>query len=135
MPQPKHTRQREQIITVITASETAISAQQVYEALHSCLPTLAKSTVYRNLNMMAEEGLIRRVYMDGMAKYEAAVLHRHYLTCLKCGAKTTFDECPIRDFEDEVSRDTGFSIAAHNLELFGYCPRCKNHKDGENKEP
>jgi Fe2+ or Zn2+ uptake regulation protein len=131
MARLKRTRQREQIIAAIPESKAAMSAQQVYEALCSGLPTLAKSTVYRNLNMMTAEGLIRRVYMDGMAKYEAALRHRHYLTCLKCGATTTFDECPIRDFEDEVSRDTGFSIAAHNLELFGYCPRCKNHKDGE----
>ena len=52
--------------------------------------------------------------------------HTHYVVCKNCRKKVDLPECPLRELEKNISNSTGFKITSHNLELEGYCNKCKN---------
>jgi Fur family ferric uptake transcriptional regulator len=50
--------------------------------------------------------------------------HHHHLICLKCG-KIIPLECPLKDYEEQISDQTKYNIFEHRLKLYGLCPDCK----------
>jgi Fur family ferric uptake transcriptional regulator len=40
----------------------------------------------------------------------------------------TIGHCPIEDYENSLQKTTDFDITGHKLEVYGYCPQCKNKK-------
>lgn len=94
---------------------------------------LAQSSVYRNLVVLEEAGLVRRLVTDGeFARYELAeelTEHHHHLVCVQCGR---IDDVPadahlersLADATDEIARTTGFRTQHHRIDLVGLCRRC-----------
>jgi Fur family ferric uptake transcriptional regulator len=72
-------------------------------------------------------GFVRRIHAeDGCRGYAAASLgHRHHLICRLCGAAVEFDGCNLSPFLARVSRETGYTIEGHLLELVGLCQACQ----------
>jgi len=63
----KHSKQRELIRQTVQHSPEHLTADQVYEQLKTEHATLSLGTVYRNLNLLAEQGVIRRIPVSGGA--------------------------------------------------------------------
>ena len=95
--------------------------------------SLATSTVYRNLTVLEELGVVHRVITNGeFAHYELAedlTEHHHHLVCSNCGAVDDVKASPkleqsVRDAAREIARRTGFRTERHLLDLIGRCSRC-----------
>ena len=94
---------------------------------------LALSSAYRNLAVLEQAGVIRRIASDeDFARYELAedlTEHHHHLMCESCGLVEDF-EVPARlersvDAElAEISERRGFRVRSHRLDVVGLCPRC-----------
>ena len=83
------------------------------------------TTVYRSLDAYVDAGLVRRsIYDDGIARYEIAAEHRHFLTCTACKKSVPLSVCPFEQLEEQLVRETGFQISGHKMEFFGLCPEC-----------
>lgn len=96
-------------------------------------PALALSSAYRNLAVMEEAGVVRRlVHGTDHAHYELAeelTRHHHHLICESCGSVSdvTFDERLERSLGrtfQRVADETGFVPRHHAIDLFGRCPDC-----------
>ena len=121
----KNTKQRAAILQVLEESADPMSAEEVYQALHGREPSLALSTVYRNLERFCADNLVQRETTgDGPVRYAPARRHSHYLVCTQCAARVKLDGCPLAQLEEGLARDTGFSIEGHSLTIYGKCPRC-----------
>jgi Fe2+ or Zn2+ uptake regulation protein len=92
-----------------------------------------QSSVYRNLGVLEQVGVVRRVITEeGVARYELAedlTRHHHHLVCRICG--TVEDVTMPASLERTVQRaleraaaGTGFEGVAHRLDLIGTCRRC-----------
>lgn len=96
-------------------------------------PTLAQSSVYRNLATMEEAGVVRRlVHRGDHAHFELAeplTGHHHHLICEGCGtvADVTLpdrvEHAMDRTF-DEVASASGFSPTHHVVDIYGTCASC-----------
>lgn len=104
-----------------------MSAEQLLKSARQACPTMALTTVYRNLEqLMAQESVQRIMYPDGTARYEAVqAVHHHYLICMECKKSIQLPMCPVNQLEQSIISETGYEITSHNLELFGYCPACQ----------
>ena len=104
-----------------------MSAEQLLKSARQACPTMALTTVYRNLEqLMAQESVQRIMYPDGTARYEAVqAVHHHYLICMECKKSIQLPICPVNQLEQSIVEETGSEITSHNLELFGYCPACQ----------
>lgn len=121
----RQTPQRRAILSAVSAAQAPQTAEQIFDAVANAFPRLALTTVYRSLDAYAEAGLIRRsIYDDGIARYEIAAEHRHFLTCTACKKSVPLSVCPFEQLEEQLVRETGFQISGHKMEFFGLCPAC-----------
>lgn len=126
----RQTPQRKKILSVVQESEAPLTAEQVYEKSIVEFPKLALTTVYRSLEAFAEEGVLSRsIHSDGVAHYQLSERHRHYLTCVECKKSVPLPGCPFEQLEEELVKETGFSISEHRMEFFGKCPNCQKKSE------
>ncbi|MGJ8632846.1 MAG: Fur family transcriptional regulator [Luteolibacter sp.] len=87
-----------------------------------------KATVYRLLQRLTENGIIRRLGLHERAAYFTLLQpgkHSDYLICTGCGKiESVKAPCPVHDLEDEIREKTGYQNLYHELEFFGTCPTC-----------
>lgn len=122
----KNTKQRNAIMEIIKESAEPVSAEEIFARLRDEYPSLALSTVYRNLERFAADALIHKdVFNDGIVRYSFSDEHHgHYLVCTECSNKIKIDECPLTCLEQGLARDTGYEIEGHTLTIYGKCPDC-----------
>ena len=95
-------------------------------------PRISRGTVYRNLNLLAETGWIRRLAVNGGADHYDCRLKDHYhFVCRNCN-KVFDTPIPYADSLNHtpVGMD-GFKTEWHNLLLIGLCPACADREEKE----
>jgi len=122
------TKQRRMIIRVLLASTRPLSAQDIFAKLQRDYPKLRLSTVYRNLNSFKDGKIVRSLNLTGNEqKFELIDgNHHHHLICIECDDIIPLD-CPLKDFENKLKDDTGYTILDHRMKIYGLCPNCKNY--------
>lgn len=96
-------------------------------------PALPPSTAYRNLAVLEQAAVVRRVQLSGeFARYELSeelTRHHHHLVCVDCGS--VVDVTAPAGLEDDVSAQAikiaaanGFRLESHRLDLIGHCRAC-----------
>jgi Fur family ferric uptake transcriptional regulator len=126
------TGSRRAIIDCLEASQDWLTPAAIHEQAQRLRPSIGLVTVYRTLNWLHEQGLVRRIHLpDGCHGYALANLpHGHYLVCRECQQVVEFSNCDLTAMEEQVMNDTGFSIQGHMLQFVGVCPSCRRHASG-----
>lgn len=125
----KNTQRRAAILEQVIAAGGPVSAEEIFERLQGRFPTLALSTVYRNLEKLAEDGLVEKeASPEGVFLYCGHEEHGHYLICTQCHQRVRLLECPLSEVESKLEKQTGFLIDRHHLTIYGKCPKCRLHK-------
>ncbi|MFZ0548569.1 MAG: Fur family transcriptional regulator [Candidatus Promineifilaceae bacterium] len=122
------TQPRIHILEALVSCQGHITADDLYETIHSEQPGIARMSVYRTLDLLSELGLIRPVYQGtGAAHY---ILldegHHHHLVCSNCDKVIEFDDCVLQEIENSISSSYNFKIQGHVLEIFGRCADCQS---------
>jgi Fur family transcriptional regulator, ferric uptake regulator len=118
---------RKDIIRLLLDSPEPLSADNIYQLLTHTNRSVNKTTIYREIDFLCNYGAAIVVYFrDGKKRYEISNEHHHHTVCVFCNkiadVRTHLD---LSSEEKQISKDTGFSITAHNLEFFGMCSSCK----------
>jgi Fe2+ or Zn2+ uptake regulation protein len=94
------------------------------------------TTVYRNIPLLLEAGIIRRVPFavpserDGVRYERILDCSRHdHLTCVLCGRRIEFAYPAIGVLQQAVAREHGFTLENNHLELLGTCSECSAHRN------
>ncbi len=130
----KLTKQRQAILDVLMDLERPLAtAQHIFEKVVEINPGINYSTVYRNLDVLVQEGILRKIAFDqGAAYYELMDgKHHHHLICKGCGKVQCVEYCPLRD----MPMNAGFVPTDHSFEVFGFCQECVQARliDGERR--
>ena len=119
------TQQRKTILEVLKSTKTHPSADEIYELVKQKLPRISLGTVYRNLEVLAELGVIQVLELSGSLKRFDWDPHKHYhIRCIRCDRVENAPIAPMQQLENKVYESTVFEIIGHNLEFTGLCPRC-----------
>ncbi len=124
MPGKRYSRQRELIYQAVLGSREHPTAEMVYQWLKPANPNLSLGTVYRNLNLLAEEGLLIR--MPFLAdRYDGDTHpHTHFL-CESCGRLLDMElEYDVELDVAAAASEPGLRIHGHSLTFRGLCPQC-----------
>src|SRR3984893_18659944 len=126
---PRLTPNREAIVKVLVASPRPVTIPEVLDTW----PGLAQSSVYRNLVILEQAGVVHRIVTnDEFARFELAedlVGHHPHLICSSCGpiedvpANARLEQS-LRHAVDQIAAATGFHTEAHRVDLVGRCRRC-----------
>jgi len=123
----KLTVQRRLVLEALCASQKPLSAQEVYSYVTKKIPGIGFDTVYRNLTLLDEIGIVNRLHLKTKfnARFEIfSEKHRHYLVCLGCGKNIPIDYCPFKESNLKMAKREDFRITDHAFEVYGYCRKC-----------
>lgn len=121
------TRQRQTILEVLRANPCHPTADQLLRRVQEHLPRISLGTVYRNLQVLVDEGYaIRLPASSGSHRFDGDVSPHHHVICSACGTiadvRVGLDEAGITAAE----RETGFAIDDHRIRFVGLCPKCSD---------
>ena len=116
------TKQRTAILTALKRSPGHYTADVIYEMAKAYYPTMSRATVYNNLGALSQQGLIRRLHIDGLAdRYDRTVSPHEHFICNECGEITDF--C-FEKFTEELERRIGECVTSYELNIRGVCAAC-----------
>lgn len=133
----KTTSQRTAILKVLLAQpDQHLTAEEIYDLVKKDWPDIGLATVYRNIQLLSEMGLIDKLNLDdGYVRYEIGDSdqgrhhHHHHMICISCGKVFAFQEDLLDNLEAKIEQTTGFVVSDHEVKLYGRCIDCMA-KDG-----
>lgn len=124
----KYSKQREHILKTLRENVIHPTADEIYALARKGMPSLSLATVYRNLNQLAENGIIRRIDgLDGSVHFDHNLCKHYHFICTKCNKvyDVVYDIAP--DLADKVLAETGLFVESFDISLKGICPNCKKN--------
>jgi Fur family ferric uptake transcriptional regulator len=121
------TAQRRLLLGVIRQSKGHLDVAEIYQRVRKKDPRISLSTVYRNLNLLKELGLISELHLDQEHHhYELKEETEHYhLICSRCGEVVEFDDPLVEELISQVSKEKGFRVERLHMDLVGLCEKCR----------
>lgn len=125
----RYTRHRRTIVDALRNAGQPLTIPELVAATS----TVPQSSVYRNLAIFDDTGIVHRIAGDDdFARYELAeelMGHHHHTVCSTCGAVADVVLPPQAEADLErvlrrVARQSSFTMATHRLDLVGDCGRC-----------
>ena len=124
----KYSKQREHILKTLRENVIHPTADEIYALARKGMPSLSLATVYRNLNQLAENGIIRRIDgLDGSVHFDHNLCKHYHFICTKCNKvyDVAYDIAP--DLADKVLAETGLFVESFDISLKGNCTNCKKN--------
>ena len=122
----KHFRKRDAILTCLRGTTEHPSAEWVYSQLKQEIPDLSLGTVYRNLSLFKEQGLITSLgTVNGVERFDANTEnHVHYI-CTGCGKVLDLHQIRVpEDLNQAAATDSGGEVTGCQLTFTGVCGQC-----------
>jgi Fur family peroxide stress response transcriptional regulator len=121
----KRSRQRDRILEILTGTGIHPTASWVYDKLKKEFPDLSLGTVYRNLNILIEQGLIRKIdFGSTFDRYDANISPHYHFICERCGSISDLDIPMFKELNSKVNSTTQFKPNRHRIEFYGLCSSC-----------
>ena len=121
----RSTRQRSIILKVLKDTDTHPTAGWIFEKVKQHCSNISLGTIYRNLNLLKDKGIIRELkFGKTTARYDANIEAHHHIFCLEC-RKLEDVNCSVHpELTKAVEEENGYTIVSHQLEFSGICPEC-----------
>jgi Fur family peroxide stress response transcriptional regulator len=120
------TPQRHAILEYLLSSMSHPTADEIYKALEKDFPNMSVATIYNNLRLFKEAGLVRELtYGDASSRFDANMSDHYHVICRRCGKITDFKYPPLIEVEEEAAKKTGFQVDSHRMEVYGLCADCQ----------
>ena len=110
------------ILAIIEASRDHLTADEVFIKAKEKNDKIVLATVYNNLNMLYEQGLIRKIPMQNRPdRFDRLVKHDH-LICAKCGK---ISDAFIKDITPMIEKSLNIKILSYDLQINYICEDCQ----------
>jgi Fur family peroxide stress response transcriptional regulator len=123
----RKTRQREAILSFLKHTSSHPTADQIYDEVRKSVPNISKGTVYRNLQVLKDDGGITELRLNGaVGRYEVKQKSHYHFRCELCGRVSDMDMPVNKELDQQAANITGLKISCHQLEFRGLCKDCEN---------
>ena len=128
---PEITKRQKQLLYELNKCADELSGQELYRSLHASEFSMGLTTVYRNLQSLVKQGLVRSRHLPtGEVLYSPVERDIHHLTCVSCGETTRLEGCPVKTMNTPKKISKQFELLFHTLEYFGLCQDCSQSMNG-----
>lgn len=120
----KHSKQRDIILNNVKNRCDHPDAYMIYEDVKKIVPDVSLGTIYRNLNLLSELGLIKKIIVpEGNDRYDKTLINHSHIYCSKCENIYDMDIC-IDDFAEKIEKTNNFKIVSYDVVFTGICRKC-----------
>ena len=122
----RNTKQKNLVLQAVRIKSHP-TAEEIYSEVVKELPNISLTTVYRNLNKLAEQGIIKRLLIpDQPDRFEKNPMKHYHISCKECGVFEDLNEVPDNHSMDGFAcKKSGFYIESHDIIYKGLCLNCQ----------
>ena len=124
----KRSKQREAILRELCSRCDHPTADELYTQLRKTMPSISLGTVYRNLALLSNEGMIRKISCGAADHFDGNPKPHYHFSCTNCGRVYDLDMPVHSELEAEAAEHTDFTIQTHALIFYGKCRNCTTTK-------
>ena len=127
----RRSRQRERVLELLKNTGTHPTATWIYDRLKEEFPGLSPGTVYRNLGILIEQGLVRKIdFGSTFDRYDANTDPHYHFICERCGAIIDLGMPVNEELNRIVEKQTHHKATRHRIEFYGICEECAKKTEG-----
>ena len=117
------TKQRRIILDELRKVTSHPTADELYEIVRQRLPRISLGTVYRNLEVLSENGEVLKLESAGSQKrFDGDVSDHCHVRCVRCGrVGDVMGSVPLPTMQVEAP---GFTVTRASVEFYGVCDEC-----------
>ena len=121
----KHSKQRDAILSLLKSTYSHPSAEWLYTSLKEEFPALSLATVYRNLNLLCEMGLARKIEVgDGTVRFDGNIDNHYHFLCSGCSKVIDVSENEFGGINKEIESKYQVRVDTHSVVFYGKCSEC-----------
>jgi len=125
LPNMRLTTQRQIILEELAKVKSHPTANEVYDMVRKRLPRIGLGTVYRNLELMADSGIILKLEVGGTQKrFDATVDPHYHIRCTSCGKVEDIEMAVQKSINQAAETSSNYTILGHHIEFTGICDHC-----------
>ena len=129
------THQREIILQEILTTKMHPTADELYERIKKKLPRISLATVYRNLEILSEAGLIAKLEISGRQKrFDWDLVQHDHFYCVQCQRIENFPVKIALPPVVEPDQEKGYKVTGCRVEFLGICPQCQQRNAKKEKK-
>ena len=122
----RNTVQRELVLNAVKSLKNHATADEIYSMIIKIHPSIGRGTVYRNLNLLAEDGEIRKIEIpDGPDCFDHISGAHYHVKCIRCGQVFDVDMDVISNLKDRIRDAHGIQFLDYDILFKGICSDCQ----------
>ncbi len=119
------TRQREIVLEELSRTKGHPKADEIYQMVRKRMPHISFGTVYRNLRLLKELGLVRELsFGKNFSRFDGRSDNHQHFTCTICGKVMDIDEPLAVSTSGVVIDGRQMGVDEYRLEFYGRCSSC-----------
>lgn len=121
----RNTIQREIVMNAVNSLHFHPTPEEIFKFVNERYPNISRSTVYRNLNILEQNGAVSRVKIPNAAdRFDFNVTNHYHIVCEKCGRVDDLQMPYLEDLNSIIVDTHGYEVNGHSIVFFGDCPDC-----------
>jgi len=126
MSSRRNTLQRKVILEELRCSHQHVTAAELYRLVQKRIPNISLGTIYRNLDLLHQDGLISKLETAGREiRFDGDLSSHYHLRCRQCGRIEDICDPVSVQVEGRITSAAGWDIAGPQIEFSGSCPDCR----------
>ena len=110
------------ILEIINHSDSHLTAEQIHQQLKEENKYVAQATVYNNLSSLYQQGMIRKISVEGHPdRYDKMRRHDH-LVCRNCGK---LSDILLEDLTEQIQKQVSIPMISYDLKVNYICDECR----------
>ncbi|MGB6972925.1 MAG: transcriptional repressor [Desulfobulbales bacterium] len=119
------TSQRQVILEELQKVTSHPTASDVFDMVRKRLPRIGLGTVYRNLDLLAERGVIKKLEVGGEQKrFDGDTSPHYHIRCVKCNRVEDIFIERLGELEKSAASCCDYKILDHHVQFSGICSKC-----------
>jgi Fur family ferric uptake transcriptional regulator len=119
------TRQRKVILEELRKVTSHPTAEDLHRMVRKRLPKISIATVYRNLEILSDEGEVWKMDVAGtQRRFDGSTRNHYHIRCNVCGRMDDVPMETVANMEETAAKCSGYRVFSHRVEFAGICPDC-----------